>query len=174
MSSGVSVQGVYVLGGMCPGVYVLGGMCPGGTCPGGTCLRAICPWGKCPGVHVQGVLSCSLKVIPHAVTQTMHGIMLYAGVEIWYGLLGCDIPCTMSTALCTCELIINSPRHMQLSDLLSIFTCDKQLPVFKSVNLTECTSNVQVFPHVRLRQAILYKLFILNVMLELYIQNWKA
>ena len=63
-AQGVSVQGVYVLGGKCPGVSVQGymsqgvhvlggkgpgGKCPGGKCPGGKCPGGICPWGKCPG-----------------------------------------------------------------------------------------------------------------------------
>ena len=58
-AQGVSVQGVYVLGGKCPGVsvqgymsqgvHVLGGKGPGGKCPGGKCPGGICPWGKCPG-----------------------------------------------------------------------------------------------------------------------------
>ena len=41
---GVSVQGVYVLGGICPSI---GGKCPGGMYPGGKCPGGMCPWGKC-------------------------------------------------------------------------------------------------------------------------------
>ena len=48
MSWGVSVQGVYVLGGKCPG-----GNCPGGKCPGGYMF-----WGGCrTHLHQLGLIS---------------------------------------------------------------------------------------------------------------------
>ena len=53
----VSVQGLYVPG----GIYVLVGIstdkCPGGKCPG-----AICPWGKCSGVQ-QNTLSSTTQTL---------------------------------------------------------------------------------------------------------------
>ena len=43
------IQGVSV-----QGVYVLRGICPGGKCPGGKCPEGYMSGGKCPGVHVGG------------------------------------------------------------------------------------------------------------------------
>ena len=50
IGSDLLVQGVYVLGGICPG-----GKCPGCKCPGGICPGVSVQEGICPGVSVRGV-----------------------------------------------------------------------------------------------------------------------